>query len=48
MRVLVDRDPDVDLPPAEWDCWDIEGADAVVLSSEVVGLVAEPCEWVKP
>lgn len=46
VRVLVDRDPDVDLPPAEWGCWDVEDTNAVVLSAEVVGLVAVPVEWV--
>lgn len=39
VRLMVDRDPDVDEPPTCWD-WQIDGADVVVVSGEVVGLVA--------
>lgn len=33
------RDPDADAPPTKWN-WEIADADVVVLSGEVVGLVA--------
>lgn len=46
VRVLVDRDPDEPVP-AEWGCWDVEDTNAVVLSSECVGLVTEPTVWVE-
>lgn len=37
MRILVTRQPGED-PPTAWD-WDVPGADVIVMSAEVVGLV---------
>lgn len=39
VRLLVDRDPDHDEPPTCWD-WDIADANVVVMSGEIVGVLA--------
>lgn len=45
VRLLVDYDPETDAHPEEW-AWDIEGADVVVLNSELVGWVPDQHQWV--
>jgi hypothetical protein len=39
VRLMVTRDPRADAPPTGWN-WNIDGADVVVLSGEIVGIVA--------